>query len=387
MEGTLLTRPAQLYKYGLPFLFPALVVLSWQTVHWFNIADPSLLPKPSSTLSLFAKLVFTGDVLPDIGMTLLRTLAGLTLATLTGIILGLLMGSYKPLYAALITSVDFARSIPVITLYPIFVLTLGISHISKIGMVFTACVLIIAINSAYGVIQSSRIRTQMAGLYGASATQIFFWVKLFDALPQTVIGLRIALSISLIVEILCEMFMGSRYGIGQRLIEAFTIYAVEEMYALILIAGLMGVCSKSFICSTRKKGGTLGRTIENITLSGVSKTFLRSSGKQRKVLNDVSIHFEGHRLVTLIGPNGCGKSTLLNLIAGIFEPDSGTIQYNSFDKTKPKIGYVWQDYRASLLPWLNIMGQYLFSTSSEGSNEKRTKFHCSKGLGRVSTRY
>jgi len=52
--------------------------------------------------------------------------------------------------------------------------------------------------------------------------------------------MRIAISFALIVEILCEMFMGSQFGIGQRITESFTTYAIPELYALILLAGILG---------------------------------------------------------------------------------------------------------------------------------------------------
>jgi ABC-type nitrate/sulfonate/bicarbonate transport system permease component len=55
------------------------------------------------------------------------------------------MGASRRVYESLVTLVDFFRSIPITSLYPVFVLTLGVSHTSKIGMVFFASVFIVAI--------------------------------------------------------------------------------------------------------------------------------------------------------------------------------------------------------------------------------------------------
>jgi NitT/TauT family transport system permease protein len=167
-------------------------------------------------------------------------LSGYVLAATVGIAVGMLVGLIKPFYDATVGIVDFFRSIPVTSLYPVFVLSLGIGHSSKIAMVFWASFFVIALNSAYGVLQSPKLRAQMANLYGAKGTQIFRWIVFYDALPQTMIGLRIALSYALIVEMLCEMFMGSELGIGQRLTEAWTTYAIDNLYALIMLAGLFG---------------------------------------------------------------------------------------------------------------------------------------------------
>ena len=176
----------------------------------------------------------------DLGATLIRMFAGYAMAAVVGVTAGLLMGASLRIYDASVTVVDFFRSIPVTSLYPVFVLILGVADASKVGMVFFSSAFIVALQSAYGVSRANRVRREMARLYGASRTQRFRWVIAPEALPQIMIGLRVALSYALIVEIVCEMFMGSKTGLGQRLTDAFTIYAIPEMYALILVCGLMG---------------------------------------------------------------------------------------------------------------------------------------------------
>lgn len=228
------------YRLGFAFVGPVALLIVWQVAHSSRLLDPTLLPSPASALGQMIRLVFGGSVLGDLWMTFLRTAGGFALAAIVGIALGLAMGAYRPVYYSAVTVVDFFRSVPVTALYPLFVLLLGISHASKIGMVFTACVFVIALNSAYGVLRSNPIRLQMASLYGASRLQMFRWVVFHDALPHTMVGLRVAISYALIVEVLCEMFMGSQLGLGQRIMEAYTTYAIDQMYALILITGLCG---------------------------------------------------------------------------------------------------------------------------------------------------
>jgi NitT/TauT family transport system ATP-binding protein len=54
----------------------------------------------------------------------------------------------------------------------------------------------------------------------------------------------------------------------------------------------------------------------------------------------------------VFGPNGCGKSTLINLIAGLIVPDGGEILFGGKTLATTKIGYVFQNYREALFPWL-----------------------------------
>jgi NitT/TauT family transport system permease protein len=180
-------------------------------------------------------------------------LAGYLLAVLVGVIFGMLIGLNKTFYDSVIVLVDFFRSIPVTALYPVFVLFFGIGHSSKIFMVFWACLLIIILNSAYGVIQSKKLRVDMARLYGANKFQTFKWITFFDALPQTMIGLRVGISYALIVEILTEMFMGSKFGLGQRITDSYTRYSMDELFAFIFITGFIGYLFNTLFVKVERK--------------------------------------------------------------------------------------------------------------------------------------
>src|SRR6478672_1050385 len=83
-----------------------------------------------------------------------------------------------------------------------------------------------------------------------------------------------------------------------------------------------------------------------LTISDVGRSF--PSGIE--ALRDVSLRLQGGDFLALLGPSGCGKSTLLRLIAGLDQPDSGTLRWDAGSPPGPgEIGYVFQD--ATLLPW------------------------------------
>src|SRR6266513_2405919 len=58
------------------------------------------------------------------------------------------------------------------------------------------------------------------------------------------------------------------------------------------------------------------------------------------------------KLVSSFGPNGCGKSTLINMIAGLIPSDAGEILFDGKPLRDIKLGYVFQNYREALFPWL-----------------------------------
>jgi NitT/TauT family transport system ATP-binding protein len=61
------------------------------------------------------------------------------------------------------------------------------------------------------------------------------------------------------------------------------------------------------------------------------------------------------KLMSVFGPNGCGKSTLINMIAGLFPVDAGEILFDGQPLNKIKFGYVFQNYREAMFPWLRAI--------------------------------
>jgi len=234
-------------------VLPIMLIVIWQAFHSFGVVDRSLVPTPKETFLRAAHFFTSGNILRDLWETAARMAAGLGLAILVGVPLGMFIGAFKPVYEVTLPAIDFVRSTPVTILYPVIVLILGVTHLAKIAMVFIACIFVIALNTAYGVMRASETRKQMARVYGASRSQLFRWVLFFDSLPQTMVGLRISLSFALVVEVLCELFMGSKYGLGQRVSEAYTTYAIADLYALILIVGTFGfVLNRAFVVIEKK---------------------------------------------------------------------------------------------------------------------------------------
>lgn len=75
---------------------------------------------------------------------------------------------------------------------------------------------------------------------------------------------------------------------------------------------------------------------------------------ETKVLTDLSFGVKNGEFIAIVGPSGCGKSTLLSIIAGLLEPQQGTIVVNNPDGTihYPKVGYMPQ--HDHLLEWRTI---------------------------------
>lgn len=85
----------------------------------------------------------------------------------------------------------------------------------------------------------------------------------------------------------------------------------------------------------------------HVTIRGLTKHFAEAV-----VYDRFDLDIPRGKLVSVFGPNGCGKSTLINMIAGLVPTDAGEILFDGKPLRDIKFGYVFQNYREALFPWL-----------------------------------
>jgi NitT/TauT family transport system ATP-binding protein len=85
----------------------------------------------------------------------------------------------------------------------------------------------------------------------------------------------------------------------------------------------------------------------HVTIRGLSKRFGTTT-----IYDNFDLDIPRGKLVSIFGPNGCGKSTLINIIAGLIPRDAGEILFDGKPLSQIKFGYVFQNYREALFPWL-----------------------------------
>nr|WP_241433858.1 ABC transporter ATP-binding protein [Natrialba aegyptia] len=94
---------------------------------------------------------------------------------------------------------------------------------------------------------------------------------------------------------------------------------------------------------------------EKISIRNVSKAY-----ESTQALGDVSFSVSEGEFCCVVGPSGCGKTTLLRTIAGLDDPDSGSVLVGGNPVTDPGLdrGLVFQEY--ALFPWRTVRGNIRF---------------------------
>jgi len=95
---------------------------------------------------------------------------------------------------------------------------------------------------------------------------------------------------------------------------------------------------------------------------------INKSFGDKNILCDFSLSIKQGEVVSFFGPNGCGKSTLMNILAGVIQRDSGSVQID-----RENLSYVFQNYRESLLPWKNNYENISFPLEIKGVSKDEIK--------------
>ena len=115
-------------------------------------------------------------------------------------------------------------------------------------------------------------------------------------------------------------------------------------------------------------------THTKIQTTGIHKAFYED-GAHLSALAGVDFHANDREFVSIIGPSGCGKSTLLNIIAGLDQPDAGSVELYGATTTQRlgSVGYMQQ--KDLLMPWRSVLDNCILGLEIQGvpRGEARTR--------------
>ncbi|MBI5853028.1 MAG: ABC transporter permease subunit [Planctomycetes bacterium] len=200
----------------------------------------ALLPRPGAVLARLLSLVTDWNLGLDLLVTLRSAVTGLLVGFGMGFILGLCSGVLHWLDRMLSPSLHFLRSIPSVAYYPLIILYLGFGETGRVVLVAVPVFLLTFVSCVTAVLSVNRHRRAYLSGLGASRWQIFRLLLVWEAMPAAVNALRLAVSLSLVLVVFGEMTIGGSSGIGARLRDAREVYALEDVFAIILVLGVIG---------------------------------------------------------------------------------------------------------------------------------------------------
>jgi len=241
------------------WLLFAIFVVVWEFAA--RAGGSKYFPPPTEIAATAAKLWFTGPashlfltdaVFDNVVPSLARTLGGWAVAALVGIVLGVLLGRSAtamdyvgPLFA-------FFRSIPPPTLIPVFAVLFGLSSGMQVGSIIFGVVWPVLLNAVDGVRSVDQVKVETARSFRTPKAYWLGMVVLPAAAPKIFAGLRISLSISLLLMVVSEL-VGAYNGIGRSLLNAQQDFEFPTMWSWLVLLGILGyVFNTIFLAAERR---------------------------------------------------------------------------------------------------------------------------------------
>ncbi|MBN6041704.1 ABC transporter permease [Amycolatopsis sp. 195334CR] len=217
-------------------LFIGLVVL-WELVT--RLAQDKFFPPPTEIIRAAGQLWFSENfadhILPSVG----RMLGGWLIAVVLGVGLGVALGRTRTGmdYAGPLFS--FGRSIPPPTLAPVFLVLFGIGPGMQLATIIFGALFPILLNTVDGVRSVDAVKVDTARSFRSPRRYWLLLVVLPAASPKIFAGLRLSLSISMILMVVSEL-IGAFDGIGYALNSSRQIFDFPGMWAWIVLLGILG---------------------------------------------------------------------------------------------------------------------------------------------------
>ena len=220
-------------------LLPLALALAWEALAHSPLGDPLYSPSLLQIGGALVELVSSGELWAHLRASALRLAGGFTLALITAVPFGLVLGFSEPLKRHLMPLVDLMRSFPSITLVPVAIVWFGIGDLAKAFLVAYACFWPMLLNTVTGVQETSPVLLRAARVMEIDGFALLSKVILPSAIPSILTGVRISLAVSVIVLIVSEM-VAATSGIGFLILDAERNYLTGKMFAGVLVMGLIG---------------------------------------------------------------------------------------------------------------------------------------------------
>lgn len=224
----------------------ALLWLLWYSVTATGVVSKIYLPTPTDAFRALAWGFREGDLVDQSVQTTMRMLWGWLLASLVGIALGALMGVWSPGRPYLSPMLEFIRPLPASAVMPVAIVFFGLTPGMVIGVVAFGSLWPTLLATVHGFACVEPRLGEVSRVLGLSRAQFVLKVGLPNAVSDILAGMRLSLTVALILSIVGEMLTGQS-GLGTAILLAGRAYQSADLFAGIIVLGLIGLATNAML--------------------------------------------------------------------------------------------------------------------------------------------
>lgn len=230
----------------------AIVLWHFASTYKFNIViNFQNIPAPEIVWTQFLALIHTEIFYTHILVSIRRILIGFSLATVLGVIIGIIMGRFRLMTDIFMPYIEILRPIPAVAWIPLAILMFPTEESSIIYITFLGAFFPIVINTIHGVEQTPAMLVRAARSLGASNRAILWHVVLPGALPSIMAGLAIGMGVSWFSLLAGEIISG-QYGIGYFTWNSYSLVEYPKIIIGMLVIGVLGTISTLLVKQASK---------------------------------------------------------------------------------------------------------------------------------------
>ena len=229
------------WKIGLGALGVAAFITLW-AVKANLMHQKSVLPTPAATWSALLELKSDGILSTDLWASLQRVLIGYSISVAIGMVVGIAIGTFASVEAFFEAQIGFLRYIPATALTPVFLLLLGLDEAPKIWLIIVGTVFYNILMIADVARAVPRELLNASYTLGAGRITVLRRVILRHSAPGIIDVARINLAAAWLMLVVAEI-LAAKQGLAYQVVRAQRFRAVDKMFAILLVFGLIGLAS------------------------------------------------------------------------------------------------------------------------------------------------
>lgn len=229
----------------------AALVALWWTASNAGWVSRVFLPTPEATLASLAEGL-RSDLLDYTLATVRRMLEGWLLASLFGVALGAAIGVSPAVRAWVQPTLEFIRPLPASALLPLAISIFGLNPGMVLFVVAFGAMWPVLLATVHGFAAVEPRLAEVARCLQLPRAAFVWKIGLPNALPDILAGMRLSMTISLIVAVVGEM-IASQSGLGQAILLAARAFRASDLFAGIALLGLIGFASNALLAFAEKK--------------------------------------------------------------------------------------------------------------------------------------
>jgi len=239
-------------RIGLGVVGMVSLIAFWHFAATVLSSGSFLIPTPMDTWRALVELQQSGDLRADLTASLQRIGIGYGISMAIGIVLGILLASFRSAEAFLEPQIGFLRYIPASALTPLFLLWLGIDESPKIALIVMGTVFfnILMIADVARAVPQDLVNASYT--LGAGRLTVLRRVILPHSYPGIIDVARINLAAAWLMLVVAEL-LAAEEGLAFRVVRAQRFRNVDTMFAVLIVFGLIGIVSDLALRALRRR--------------------------------------------------------------------------------------------------------------------------------------